>query len=194
MAVERDIIYFADENDWSGWLAVNGTDSPGVQIAIARKGSALPSVTYAEAVETALCFGWIDGRRTGLDETHYLQLFTPRRTRSIWSQINTERATTLIKSGRMMPAGLAEVERAKADGRWQAAYAPASTIQVPDDLTVALAAAPEATAVFENLDSTNRYAILFRIANVKRAETRARKIAEYVGMLGRGETIYPRKP
>lgn len=193
MAVERELLVFSSAAEWRAWLEVHGAESTGVQLALGKKGSGIPSVSYLEALETALCFGWIDGQRNRLDETHFRQLYTPRGPRSIWSQINRDRVQALIDAGLMTPAGLAEIDRAKADGRWEAAYAPASTITVPDDLAAALAASPAALALFEQLDSANRYAMLFRIANVKRAETRERKIVTYVEMLARGETLYPRK-
>jgi uncharacterized protein YdeI (YjbR/CyaY-like superfamily) len=160
---------------------------------VPKKGSGRTSPTYAEALDAALCFGWIDGQKAPLDAAFYLQRFTPRGPRSIWSKRNREHVDRLTAAGRMRPAGLAEVERAKADGRWEAAYAGQATAEVPDDLRAALEAVPEAGALFAELDSANRYAILFRIGAVKRAETRARKIDEYVAMLARGETLYPRR-
>jgi uncharacterized protein YdeI (YjbR/CyaY-like superfamily) len=193
MAVLREIMHFADAAEWESWLVLNHDSSPGVRLAIAKKGSDHSSVSYSDAVDVALCFGWIDGQRSGLNDDHFLQGFTQRRARSIWSQVNRDRVARLIEAGRMTAAGLAEIDRAKADGRWDAAYAPASTIVVPDDLAAALAASPSAAELFAQLDSTNRYAILFRLANVKRAETRERKIVTYVEMLARGETLYPRK-
>lgn len=194
MAVQREIMFCADASIWEAWLAENQASSPGVRLAIAKKGAAASSASYLEAVEVALCYGWIDGQRSRLDDEHFLQLFTPRGPSSIWSQVNQGRVAQLIEAGRMSPSGQAEIDKAKANGRWDAAYAPQSTIEVPDDLAAALAAAPAASALFTTLDGQNRFAILFRIGNVKRAETRARKIAEYVAMLERGETIYPRKP
>jgi uncharacterized protein YdeI (YjbR/CyaY-like superfamily) len=189
----REILYCEDAAAWEHWLIEHHDSSPGVRLAIAKKGSAISSVSYSDAVDVALCFGWIDGQKGRLDEDHYLQHFTRRGPRSVWSEINRARAGRLVEAGRMTPAGQLEIERAQADGRWEAAYAPQSTAQVPADLAAALASAPEAAALFEQLDSVNRYAILFRIANVKRAETRARKIDQYVAMLARGDTIYPRK-
>lgn len=189
----REILHAASAAVWEEWLEANVATSPGVRLAIAKKGGAHASVSYADAVEVALCFGWIDGQKAALDSDHYLQTFSPRAARSIWSVINRDKALALIESGRMRPAGLREVERAKADGRWDAAYAGSKTIEVPADLTAALAASPAASEFFTTLSSQNRFAILFRIGNVKRAETRARKIAEYVAMLDRGETIYPQK-
>jgi uncharacterized protein YdeI (YjbR/CyaY-like superfamily) len=189
----REILYCEDAGAWERWLIEHHDSSPGVRLAIAKKGSAVPSVSYSDAVDVALCFGWIDGQKGRLDDDHYLQHFTRRGPRSVWSEINRARAVRLVEAGRMTPAGQLEIERAQADGRWEAAYAPQSTAEVPADLAAALASAPEAAALFEQLDSVNRYAILFRIANVKRAETRARKIDQYVAMLARGETIHPRK-
>jgi uncharacterized protein YdeI (YjbR/CyaY-like superfamily) len=176
--------------DWERWLEANH-DAAGVWIKTAKKGSGIVSVTHAEALEVALCFGWIDGQRKGLDETFFLQKFTPRRPRSKWSRINREKAERLIASGRMRPAGLAEVERARDDGRWEAAYEPQSTARVPDDLQRELAARPEAARFFASLDSRNRYAILYRLQDVKRPETRARRLAEFVAMLEEGRKPHP---
>ncbi|QDZ15178.1 YdeI/OmpD-associated family protein [Humibacter ginsenosidimutans] len=186
---DRPILRLADADAWRSWLEENSASNSGVQLALA-KGSA-KGIRYAEALDEALCFGWIDGRKQSLSETEWLQTFTPRRAKSIWSKRNREHVERLEREGRMTDAGRGEVARAKADGRWDAAYAGSSTIEVPDDLAAALAASPEATAMFGTLTSQNRFAILFRIGNVKRAETRARKIAEYVAMLERGDTIYP---
>jgi uncharacterized protein YdeI (YjbR/CyaY-like superfamily) len=189
--VDREIVYFADGAGWADWLEKNHADSQGVRLAIAKKGSAKSSPSYAEALDAALCYGWIDGQSRRLDDDYYLQLFTPRRSRSMWSQINREHIARLTEAGAMRPAGLYEVERAKADGRWDAAYAPQRTIEVPDELAAALAESPAAARFFPSLSSQNRYAILFRISNAKRQETRDRKVAEFVAMLERGETIYP---
>jgi len=194
MAGEREIVYCEDARAWERWLEEHGGSSPGVRLAIAKKGAGVASVSYSDAVDVALCFGWIDGQKGRLDERYYVQLFTPRRPGSIWSQVNRERVRRLTDAGRMRTAGRAAVEQAQANGRWEAAYAPQGSASVPDDLAAALAATPGAAEQFAGLDSVNRYAILFRIGNVKRPETRARKIAEYVAMLARGETIYPRKP
>jgi len=191
---EKPIVHCADAEEWRRWLAANAGASDGIRLAIAKKASGLSSVSYAEAVDEALCFGWIDGQKGALDENFFVQNFGPRRPGSIWSLINREKATAFIASGRMQPAGLAEVERAKANGRWDAAYAGSKTIEVPAAFRAALDAEPAAAAFFETLSSQNRFAILFRLGNVKRDETRARKIAEYVAMLARGETIYPQKP
>src|SRR5919201_4350186 len=158
---------------------------------MAKKASGIPSVAYPEVLDTALCFGWIDGRRNALDDTYFLQRFTPRRARSRWSRINREKAEALIAAGRMRPAGLAEVERAKADGRWDAAYEGQASIAVPDDLQRELDARPAAKAFYAKLSSQNRYAILYRLQDAKRPETRARRLATFVAMLERGETLYP---
>ena len=149
------------------------------------------SVTYLEAVEVALCYGWIDGQGKRLDDTQYVQKFTPRRARSRWSKINRDRAMALIEQGRMQPAGLREVERAKADGRWEAAYDSPSTMVVPDDLREALRGNEKADAVFASLDGRNRYAILYQVHDAKRPETRARRIAKFVAMLSEGKKPYP---
>jgi uncharacterized protein YdeI (YjbR/CyaY-like superfamily) len=191
--VIREIIFCSDAATWDSWLEANHLTSDGVRLAIAKKGGRQQSVSYAEALDVALCFGWIDGQKSRLDDDHFLQNFGPRRSRSIWSQINRDKATALISSGRMRPSGLAEVEAARSDGRWDAAYAGQKTAEVPEDLAAAIAASPDAAAFFATLNSVNRYAIVFRTGNVKRAETRARKIAEFVAMLERGETIHPQR-
>ena len=161
-------------------------------LVLAKKGTVAPtSLTYDQALEEAICFGWIDGQVRRRDEGTYLQRFVPRRARSRWSKRNTALAERLIGAGRMRVPGLAEVERAKADGRWEAAYYGAAEITVPDDLAAALSAEPTADAMFGRLTGRNRYAILYRIEAVKRPETRARKIAEFVAMLARGETLHP---
>ena len=179
--------------DWERWLTGHHESSPGVWLMIAKKGSALTSVSYAEALEAALCHGWIDGQVRRRDEATYRQRFTPRRARSSWSKRNVSIAERLVAEGRMQPAGDAEIERAKSDGRWEAAYAWAASIEVPDDLAAALAAEPKAKATFDTLTSQNRYAILYRVTTAKREATRARRIEQYVGMLARGETPYPQK-
>jgi uncharacterized protein YdeI (YjbR/CyaY-like superfamily) len=161
-------------------------------LVLAKKGTTSPtSLTYDQALEEAICFGWIDGQVRRRDEQTYFQRFTPRRARSRWSKRNTTLAERLISEGRMHASGFAEIERAKADGRWEAAYAGPATARVPDDLAAALAAEPRAQAMFGKLTSQNRYAILHRIEAVKRPETRVRKIAEFVAMLARGETVHP---
>jgi uncharacterized protein YdeI (YjbR/CyaY-like superfamily) len=181
---------FPSDADWEAWLESHHADSDGVWIKMAKKRSGIPSVAYPEVLDTALCFGWIDGRREALDDSYFLQRFTPRRARSRWSQINRDKAEALTAAGRMRPAGLAEVERAKADGRWAAAYGGQAAMPVPDDLQRELHTRPEAAAFFAQLSSQNRYAILYRLHDAKRPETRARRLAQFVAMLEAGETIY----
>ena len=164
-------------------------------VVLAKKGATTPTtLSYDDALEEALCFGWIDGQVRRRDAVTYLQRFTPRRPRSTWSKRNTQLAERLVAEGRMQPAGLAEIERAKADGRWEAAYDGPAAIRVPADLTAALARNREALAAFEGLDAQNRYAVLYRIETARRPETRARRIAQFVDMLARGETPHPRRP
>ena len=181
---------FATQSEWQAWLEAHGSTSPGVWLRLAKKSAEHPTVTYAQALEVALCHGWIDGKKQSEGEHHWLQRFTPRTPTSIWSKINKEKAEALVAAKRMRPAGLAAIERAKRDGRWEAAYASASASTLPDDLQQALDACPKAKAFFEMLDGRNRYAILFRIQNVRKAETRASKIARFVDMLSRGEKLH----
>ncbi|GBL44532.1 putative periplasmic membrane protein [Sulfuriferula multivorans] len=169
----------------------NHSTSPGVWLQIAKKGAAIPSVSYDEAIEIALCFGWIDGKKQTHDEQFWLQKFTRRSAKSVWSKINKEKALALIKAGNMKPAGLKQIESAKTDGRWDAAYDSASKATVPSDFQSALDANARARGFFEALDSRNRYAVLFRIQTVKKAETRARRIAQFVQMLERHEKVHP---
>jgi uncharacterized protein YdeI (YjbR/CyaY-like superfamily) len=191
MPDDLPIIAFATASELEDWLEENGGGSDGIWLKIAKKSSGLASVTMPEAIEAGLCFGWIDGQRRGLDETHYLQRFTPRRSRSRWSRINRDKAEELIAGGRMRPQGLAAIEAAKEDGRWQAAYEPQSAATVPADLDRELKRDPAAREEFERLDSQNRYAILYRLGEAKRPETRARRLREYVEMLRRGERLHP---
>jgi uncharacterized protein YdeI (YjbR/CyaY-like superfamily) len=184
-------LLFESPDAWEAWLVEHETDERGVWLQVARAGGGAASVTYAEALDVALCHGWIDGQRRRLDDSWWLQRFTPRRPRSIWSKRNRERALELIAAGRMRPAGLAEVERARADGRWDAAYDGPARATVPEDLRAALAATPAAAARFATLDGRNRYAILHRVQTAKRPETRARRIAQFVEMLAEGRTLYP---
>ena len=181
---------FASRADWEAWLAEHHADVDGLWLKLAKKGSGVASVTQAEAVEVALCYGWIDGQAASLDGTYWLQRFTPRRARSRWSKINRDRATALIERGEMQPAGMREVERAKADGRWDAAYAGARAATVPDDLQAALDADDRAREFFATLDGANRYAILYRVEEAKRPETRARRIEKYVAMLREHRRIH----
>jgi uncharacterized protein YdeI (YjbR/CyaY-like superfamily) len=189
-ADELPQIAFASDAEWEAWLEEHHADSPGVAVKIAKKTSGIPSVVYPQVLDIAICFGWIDGRRNALDDQYFLQRFTPRRARSRWSQINRDKAEALIKAGRMRPAGLAEVERAKADGRWAAAYGGQRAMPVPEDLQRELDARPQAAAFFAQLNSQNRYAILYRLHDAKRPETRARRLEQFVAMLEAGETIY----
>lgn len=182
---------FATGKAWWSWLQKQHAASPGVWMKIAKKDAPESSVQYPEALEAALCFGWIDGQKKSIDEQYWLQKFTPRAKRSIWSKINREKVAALAEKGLMQPAGLAEVERARQDGRWEAAYDSWSAAEVPPDLQAALDASAKARAKFATLSSQNRYAILFRTHQAKRAETRARRISEFVAMLERGETIHP---
>ena len=188
---ELEQLMFATGKTWWTWLQKQHAASPGVWMKIVKKGAPESSVQYPEALDAALCFGWIDGQKKSIDQQYWLQKFTPRAKRSIWSKINRDKVAALVEQGLMQPAGLAEVERAKQDGRWEAAYDSWSAAQVPADLQVALDASPKAAARFATLSSQNRYAILFRTHQAKRAETRARRIGEFVAMLERGETIYP---
>ncbi len=188
-AVELPIKAFKKPADWAKWLAANHAKSPGVWVRIAKKGSGIASVTHPEALDVALCYGWIDGQRNANDEQTFLQKFTPRGPRSIWSQINREKVAALIASGQMQPAGLAAIERAKQNGQWEAAYASQKNITVPADLQAELDARPAAKAFFATLSGTNRYAILFRLATAKKPETRARRLEKFVGMLERGEKL-----
>jgi uncharacterized protein YdeI (YjbR/CyaY-like superfamily) len=182
---------FSSQAEWESWLEHNGGSSAGAWLRLAKKGAGQPTLTYEQATESALCYGWIDGQKQAESEQYWLQRFTPRSPKSIWSKLNKTRAEALIVAGRMRPPGLREIEKARKDGRWEAAYTSASNSTVPDDLQVALDANPEAGKFFATLNSRNRYAILFRVQNAKRPETRARKIEEFVGMLNRGETFYP---
>ncbi len=185
------ILSFRSPADWTAWLEAQPTDSAGLWLRIFKKDSGTPTVTYAEALDGALCFGWIDGQKDKYDEASWLQKFTPRRPRSAWSQINVKKVEALTAAGRMRPAGLAAVELAKADGRWAKAYEPQSQATVPEDLQAALDKSKVAREFFATLKGANRYAILFRIRDAKRPETRARLIAQFVDMLKRKETIYP---
>jgi uncharacterized protein YdeI (YjbR/CyaY-like superfamily) len=183
---------FPDRAGWERWLADNHESSEGVWLKIAKKGAGVSTVTYAEALEDAICHGWIDGQKAPSDGAFWLQRFGPRGPRSRWSQVNRRKATDLIERGRMKPAGIAQVEAAKRDGRWDAAYAPQSTVTVPDDFQHALDANPKANDFFATLKRSERYSFLYRIRDAKRPETRARRISDYVAMLAEGETIHRR--
>jgi uncharacterized protein YdeI (YjbR/CyaY-like superfamily) len=185
---ELPILPFSSRDEWAAWLEVNHASEPdGIWVKFAKKASGLPTITYEEARDTALCYGWIDGLVRSLDETSYLQRFTPRRSRSKWSKINRDIATRLIETGEMKPAGLAEVERAKADGRWDAAYDSPRTMSVPEDLAKALGKNPKAKAAFDALTRAQRYTILYNVHEAKRPETRVRRIDKYVAILAAGE-------
>jgi uncharacterized protein YdeI (YjbR/CyaY-like superfamily) len=184
----------ADADAWRRWLGEHHTSSPGVWLVLAKQSVVVPtSLTYAEALDEALCHGWIDGQTGVRDSTTFLRRFTPRRSRSRWSARNVEIIGRLRAEGRMVPAGEAEVERAQRDGRWEVAYSGSAAIEVPADLAAALSANPKAHAMFDVLTSQNRYSILFRIGGAKQAATRARRIDQFVAMLERGETVHPQK-
>jgi uncharacterized protein YdeI (YjbR/CyaY-like superfamily) len=186
----QPVIEFEDRDAWQRWLHAQHAASAGVWLKLARKSSPNDTLTYAEALEEALCYGWIDAQKAPGDESFWLQRFTPRSPRSKWSQINRRKATELIERGRMRPAGLAKVEAARQDGRWDAAYASPRIATVPEDFQRALDDNPAANEFFATLGSTHRYSFLYRIADAKRPETRARRIREYVAMLAEGRTIH----
>jgi uncharacterized protein YdeI (YjbR/CyaY-like superfamily) len=187
---EPSLLELPGRSAWERWLEQNHESDEGVWLKLAKKGAPRETVTQPEAIEVALCFGWIDGQVGAVDEHFYRQRFTHRRARSRWSRINRDRATELIAAGLMRPPGLEEVHRAQADGRWQAAYEPQSGITVPPDFQAALDAHPAAAEFFATLSGANRYAFLYRIADAKRAETRARRIAQYVEMLAQRRTFH----
>lgn len=185
-------VRFDSLKHWHDWLAKHHAKTPdGLWLELAKKGAPFTTVTYAEAVDVALCWGWIDGQKGSIDDERWKQRFTPRRPRSVWSKVNCAKVEALIAAGRMQPSGLAEVTRAKADGRWEAAYDSPKSATVPDDLALALSKSAKARAMFERLDAANRYAILYRVSSVKKAETRARKIAGYVESLAKGDVPFP---
>lgn len=185
------VVQIASQGDWEEWLAVNHASSTGLWLRIAKQAAGVATVSYAEALESAICYGWIDGQKGSRDDRFWLQKFTPRRRGSRWSRINRDKAEELLRHGRLKPAGLAQVEQARQDGRWEAAYAGPRTATVPDDLQRALDEHPAARAFFATLDSRNRYAILYRIQDAKKPETRARRIARYVALLDEGKRLYP---
>jgi uncharacterized protein YdeI (YjbR/CyaY-like superfamily) len=190
MTDELPIALFATPPELEAWLEQNYAQSQGFWLQVAKKGSGEQSVTYAEALELALCFGWIDSQKRGHDERFFLQRFTPRRPRGRWSRINREKVEALLAAGEMRPAGLAEVDAAKADGRWEAAYEGQRTAKVPDDLRRELGANAAAREFFATLDSANRYAILYRLDEAKKPETRERRLRKFVAMLERGERVH----
>lgn len=193
-AADLPELVVADADAWRAWLVGAGGGSAGVWLVLAKKGTVHPTtLSYDEALDEALCSGWIDGQRRAGDDATFAQRFTPRRPRSAWSQRNVAIAERLEHAGRMRPEGRAQVELARRDGRWATAYAGPAAIEVPDDLTAALLASPAAAALFAALTSQNRYALLYRIGAAKRADTRARRIEQLVAMLGRGETLHPQR-
>ncbi|MBV9256770.1 MAG: YdeI/OmpD-associated family protein, partial [Ktedonobacteraceae bacterium] len=186
---ELPIISFETQQDWETWLKEHLTEAKGIWLKIAKKETNVTSISYAQALESALCYGWIDGQKASFDAQYWLQKFTPRRSRSIWSKVNCDKVATLIAEGRMQPEGLRQVELAKADGRWDSAYEGQSKISVPDDLRNELDKNPQARDFFNSLDSKNRYAILFRIQTARKAETRSARIQKFVEMLAKNEKI-----
>lgn len=188
-AFDLPVKLFKNAAAWEKWLAAH-SDDKGVWLQIAKKGSGMTSVSYAEALEVALCHGWIDGQKKTFDAQCFAQRFTPRRPRSVWSKINVAKVETLIAAGRMQPAGLREMEAAKADGRWHAAYDSASNMEIPTELAAALAKNRKAAAFFETLNKTNRYAVCWRVQTAKKPETRAERVKKLVAMLARGEKIH----
>ncbi len=189
-SIEYLVLPFESKKKWAEWLAKGHDQSAGVWLKLAKKDSGIPSVTYDQALDVALCYGWIDGQKKGFDDKYWLQKFTPRGPKSIWSKINTGKAERLIANGEMKSAGLRAIEAAQQDGRWEAAYASQKSISVPEDFQAALDKNKKARAFFATLNSVNRYAILFRIHNAKKAETRAKKIQQFIEMLERGEKIH----
>ena len=185
---------FKSAKAFDAWLKKHHATSDGLWLKVAKKGADEPSVSYPEAVEIALCWGWIDGQKKGLDDQHFLQRFTPRRARSIWSKLNVDKVAALIEAGRIQPAGQAQIDAAKADGRWGKAYDSARTSSVPDDLQAALEADPKAKAFFATISASNRYAVLWRVQTAVKPQTRARRIAKLVEMLGHGEVVHIFKP
>ncbi len=193
--MELPELLVSDNSEWRTWLSRHNAESKGVWLVLAKKGTTKPTtLSYDDALDEAICFGWIDGQLGRRDDATFRRRFTPRNARSPWSQRNVTLAERLLASGRMHQTGEDEVQKAKADGRWQTAYAGQATVEVPDDLKKALIANPQAEAMFDTLTSANRYAVLYRVGNAKRPETRARRIAQFVEMLARGETIHPQGP
>jgi uncharacterized protein YdeI (YjbR/CyaY-like superfamily) len=193
MAVELPELVLPDAAAWRDWLEDHRGDSPGVWLVLHKKGGDVTTLTYDQALDEALCFGWIDGQVGKRDEASYVTRFTPRKPRSRWSARNVDHVARLVAAGRMQPSGQAAVDAAKADGRWEDAYAGPASATMPDDLAAAIAASPAATKMLETLSSTNRFALIYRLSSVKRAATRESKIAQFVQMLERGETLYPQR-
>jgi uncharacterized protein YdeI (YjbR/CyaY-like superfamily) len=190
---ELPIMLFADPPSFEEWLECNGDTSPGVRLQIAKKNSGVASVTYDEALDVALCYGWVDSQKEALDDKTWLQRFTPRGTKSIWSKINKDKVERLIAAGRLKPSGLKAIEAAKQNGLWDKAYESQSTASMPDDFAAELARNAKAQAFYETLNRQNKYAILFRIHNAKKQETREKRIQQFIAMLENGESLYPQK-
>ncbi|MEO6887569.1 MAG: YdeI/OmpD-associated family protein [Ktedonobacteraceae bacterium] len=184
-------IAFETQQAWEAWLAEHHADIPGIWLKLAKKGSGVASISYAEALEGALCYGWIDGQKASFDGTYWLQKFTPRRSKSIWSKVNCDKVSALLAEDRMQPAGIRQMELAQADGRWEAAYDSQSKISIPPDFQSELDKNQPASAFFSTLNSVNRYAILFRIQTARKPETRAARIQKFIEMLANGQKIYP---
>ncbi|MCD7034058.1 YdeI/OmpD-associated family protein [Metabacillus sp. GX 13764] len=185
------LLLCSTQDDWGKWLDENYEQPKGIWLKIAKKNAAEASVSYQEALEEALCFGWIDGQKKSFDEEYYLQKFTPRRKRSVWSKVNREKAEKLLAAGKMKQSGIKEMEAAKADGRWEAAYAPQSNFEIPEDFQTELTKNSEAKAFFETLNKRNKYAMCYRIQSAKKAETRQARIRQFVEMLNNKEMLYP---
>jgi uncharacterized protein YdeI (YjbR/CyaY-like superfamily) len=185
------IMSFETQQDWERWLTEHHADTVGIWLKIAKKETGKPSVNYSEALDSALCYGWIDGQKASFDDQYWLQKFTPRRPKSIWSKVNCDKATALIAEGRMQPAGIRQVELAKADGRWESAYESQSKITIPDDFQSELDKNQKAKDFFSTLNSINRYAILFRIHSAKKPATRSARINKFIEMLSNNQKIYP---
>lgn len=188
---EQPILLFAQQQDWADWLHAHHSESPGVWLRLAKKGADLQSLSYQEALDVALCYGWIDGQKKSYDESSWLQKFTRRGAKSVWSKINREHVQRLTDAGRMQPSGIAEVERAQRDGRWNAAYDSQRNMSVPDDFQAELDRNPAAAAFFQTLNSANRYAILFRLQTAKKPETRAKRIEQFLRMLEQQQKLHP---
>ncbi len=185
------VLSFETQQDWEAWLTEHHTVTKGTWLKVAKKAAGTPSVSYAEALDSALCYGWIDGQKASFDDKYWLQKFTPRGARSIWSKVNCDKATALIADGRMQPAGLRQVELAKSDGRWEAAYESQSKISIPDDFQRELDKNQKAKEFFSTLDSSNRYAVLFRIQTAKKPETRSARIQKFIEMLSQHQKLHP---
>ncbi|MFI8296889.1 YdeI family protein [Streptomyces nigra] len=191
VAQDLETVAFESAEAFQAWLGEKHAVSPGIWLKLRKKAPGVVALDYAQALDVALCYGWIDGQKAALDDEWWLQRFGPRTARSRWSKINRDKVAALIEQGRMRPPGQAEIDRAKADGRWDAAYDSPRTATVPDDLAAALAAEPAAAEFFETLNRTNRFAIIYRVQDAKRPETRARRIEKYVTMLAKGEKPHP---